>query len=192
MSERMLPMLFSTPRGEIHSSPSFPPSARPDRDRRVCQKCDELGLGTEEEDRVSSAGYCGWRWMGSRGITWTSDAVTEVTSVGFVFEQCDVSLISRAVMAAVDQVAAEEDVEIALLDALDYPLGETFEALRSYGIEAVDVEIGGGVIRLVVGLASPVPDVVWVLGENFDVVSSFFEVTAKSEPACIELSGSLA
>lgn len=115
-----------------------------------------------------------------------------LTSVGFVFERCDVSLVSRAVMAAVDQVVAEEDVEIALLEALDYPLGETFEALGSSGIETVDLAIGGGVIRVVVGLATPVSDVGRVLGEHLDVVSSFFEVTAKSEPACVELSGSLA
>ena len=113
------------------------------------------------------------------------------TSIRFAFEHCDPSLISRAVMAAVDQVAAEEDVDIALLEALDYPLGETFEALRSYGIESVDIAIGEGVIRLIVGLATPVSDVHHILGENIDVVSSFFEVTARPAPACVELSGSL-
>lgn len=110
------------------------------------------------------------------------------------FNGCAPSIVTRIVMAAVDQLAAEVDVDIVLLDALDYPLGEIFDSLDSHGIERVDASIVDGRLSLVIWLETRTDDVLASLdefGDFSDIVDSFFDVAATTDPPRVELTGML-
>lgn len=107
------------------------------------------------------------------------------------FDGCDASIVSRVVMAAVDQLAATADADIALLDALDYPLGETLAALDPNGVNAVDVEVVDDRLQLAVHLAQPPPESELPLGDAKGVIESFFDIEYPIGRSTVSIHGSL-
>lgn len=91
------------------------------------------------------------------------------------FESCEASVIEQVVLATVDQLCAQHDVDIALLDALEYPLGEGIAALAPFGIARVGVDIDGSDLRIVVALDSEVTNLISALGDEADIVLCFFD-----------------
>ena len=112
--------------------------------------------------------------------------------VSCTFESCEPSVVERVVGAAVDQLCAENDIDIALLDALEHPLGESLSALAPFGIARVDIEVTSSTLRLDVHLESDIADPVASLGDTAEVVLSFFDLKPLDRSREISLLGSLA
>lgn len=97
-------------------------------------------------------------------------------------------------MAVVDQLSLRCDANIAILDALDFPLGESIEAFHHYGIESAHVRFDGSDLVVALSLSSRVADPIDLLGDSADVVSSFFAVGVAdntSDATTVVLTGSL-
>lgn len=113
--------------------------------------------------------------------------------VRFTFGTEDPSLVVRAVVAAIDQLCAQAEVDIALLESLELPIGETVVALVHRPIVAAGVGVADGRLAIDLEVAStasePWPD--GFLGESGDLVASFFDITTSSAPPVLRLSGAL-
>lgn len=107
------------------------------------------------------------------------------------FDGCSESIISRVVLALVDQLCADADVDIALLDALEFPLGETLSALHGYGVVAVDVRIAANDLQVEIQLATAVPEPDAMLGDAAEAVRSFFDVRAAHDASHVSIVGTL-
>ena len=108
------------------------------------------------------------------------------------FESCEPSIVERVVVAAVDQLCAQSDIDIALLEALEHPLGESLAALSAFEITRVDIEVDAMVLRVTVHVESDVPEPGVALGDAAVDVESFFEVRSIDDGRGLTLSGSLA
>lgn len=100
-------------------------------------------------------------------------------------------MIERVVMAAVEQLCAHADVTVELLDALEYPLGETLSAVAELGVAGVDVEVDDGRLILAIRLRTILHEPLTALGESADLVTAFFEVGALDGSAGLSLAGTL-
>lgn len=107
------------------------------------------------------------------------------------FEDCSASIIERVVIATVDQLCAHTDIAIDLLDALEYPLGESVMAASAYGISRIAVQIVEGRLDVELHLQTTVPDARAALGDSVDVVTSFFDVHLLDGSAGLLLTGSV-
>lgn len=107
------------------------------------------------------------------------------------FEDCSSSMIARVVTALVDQLCADADIDIALLDALDYPLGETLSALHRFGVAGATVTVSLDELYVEIELSNAVSDAVEFLGTVDAVVGSFFDVMTADEAARVTLVGNL-
>lgn len=112
--------------------------------------------------------------------------------VHFSFGNCDETIISRAIVAATDQLCSMIDMSLDLLDALEYPLRECVAAIHRHGIARATVGTHDQTLRLEIGLHGPISgDLVDVFGDAYDVVASFFEITSGSDGTSLLLEGSL-
>ena len=118
-------------------------------------------------------------------------SLSEEVQVRCSFDGCDASIVDRVVLALVDQMCAEVDIDIALLDALEFPLGECLVALHEFDVRSVTVRLDGQILHTEIELAHPLPDGGLQLGESTDVVESFFEVRPSSDTASVSLVGRL-
>lgn len=114
-----------------------------------------------------------------------------MTGVNCTFDSCTPSIVSRVVVAAIDQLSAAEDVDIVVLDAIGHPVAVSVEALHGHGIEHVAVALVGGVLEITFGLTQVVADTASVLGEGNELVSAFFDVATSTDPARVRLTGSM-
>ena len=106
------------------------------------------------------------------------------------FNRCSESIVGRVVMALVDQLCADADIDIALLDALEYPLGESVAALHRFEIRSATVHVESDELTVDIELAEPVPAVEVLLGDAGVVVESFFEVRRTADALGVALIGS--
>ncbi len=114
---------------------------------------------------------------------------TDTCWISFEFGECDEGLIARAVMAGIDQLCAEADTDIDVLDAVEFPIQETFAILCEYGVDAVEIGIDGtSQLSVEVRLRS-IPR--RHLGDFNDVVEAFFDVVVETSPPRVALVGSV-
>lgn|GEM_PF-2470781 len=117
---------------------------------------------------------------------------TATPSVAFTFGACDPSVVIRSVVAAVDHLCGDADVNIGLLDALEVPLAETLLALYPAGIIRTEVAIEDD--TLVVGIwcrDALTVEPAELLGVERELVESFFVVEHTGESNSVALTGSL-
>lgn len=108
------------------------------------------------------------------------------------FTALDAVTVYRLTTALIDQLSAQVDVDIDVLDALEFPLAEVVEALARWSaIEAVDVTLGDDT-HLVVDFtcSGDLPAAPVLLGESRHVVTSFFDLS-ESDSGRLRLAGSL-
>lgn len=112
-------------------------------------------------------------------------------NVSFTFRGCDSATVVRSVVAATDHLCALEDITLSLLEAIEIPVGESLVALDRRCVEAAEVSVSDGRLRLVVRVRHDGADsLIDLLGDSSDVVTSFFDVSQLSDRE-FELSGSL-
>lgn len=115
----------------------------------------------------------------------TATARCEFTALG-------AAMVHRLTTALVDQLSAQVDVDIGILDAIEHPLAEAVEALSRCGdIQAVDVSLSRELhLMLDFSCSSELPDTSALLGDSGNLVSSFFDLTTTG-PGHLRLSGPL-
>lgn len=106
------------------------------------------------------------------------------------FDGCDAPTVARVVLAVVDQVAAAADADMAVLEALDYPLTDGIASLSECGIDTIEVRGSDGAVRIDVYVDRVPQDVVGALGDAQDAVETFFDVTFP-EASVVRMVGSL-
>jgi len=112
--------------------------------------------------------------------------------IGFAFGSCEKSIVSRSVMAAVDQLCAATDVPVSLLDALEVPLSESLSALYPLGIHDAKVWVADGRLSVRIGVATASGDTsIDMFGEADALIRSFFDEIERPSDTCIELTASL-
>ncbi len=107
------------------------------------------------------------------------------------FDRCSESIISRVVLALVDQLCADADIDITLLDALDYPLGETLAALHEFDVLGVTVGVSGGELHVDIELSRAVSNPFDLLGDATASVASFFDIRSSADSSIVALVGDL-
>lgn len=117
----------------------------------------------------------------------TSAALT----VSCGFQDCDPSIASRVLLATVDQLCAVADVGMDVLESLEFPLREVFEALGSYSLSDATVSVDRDELQVQLHLGTSVADVSNLLGDCEDVVTSFFDVDIAADAHMVTLTGSL-
>ena len=112
--------------------------------------------------------------------------------VHLAFGRCDASIVTRAVVAASDQLCSTVDMSLDLLDALEYPLSECIGALHPSRIHRVTVSTHDHTLVVEFGMETSIgPRPVDVLGGAHDAVAAFFEITCASDATTLSLEGSL-
>lgn len=106
------------------------------------------------------------------------------------FDNCDASTILEVTLAVVDQVGAAVDADIAVLEALDYPLSDGIEALFEHDIEMIEVSEVSGVVRVDVHVGRPPTDFRGAFGDAQDAIETFFDVTFP-HTSVVRMAGSL-
>lgn len=99
------------------------------------------------------------------------------------FDGCDSSMTFRVVLAVVDQLGADADIDLTILESLDLPLEDCIAALAPRGIETASVWMGDDVLTIEIQLQA-VDDILDTapLGDMTDVVEAFFDVTFANRP----------
>jgi len=112
--------------------------------------------------------------------------------VSFTFDSCEESIITRSVLAAVDQLCAATDVEVSLLDALEVPIAEFFSVIYPFGIGDAEVSVDDGRLGVHVGAESDLGESTDdVLGEAADLIQPFFDEIEQPSSTCIRMTASL-
>ncbi|WP_040495053.1 hypothetical protein [Ilumatobacter nonamiensis] len=108
------------------------------------------------------------------------------------FDGCESSMMFRVVLAVVDQLGAEADLDLAILESLDVPLEDCIAALSPRQIEEVTVRMDGEVLDVELRLqdAEGILDAA-PLGEVTELVESFFDVTFAEQAPHVHLSASV-
>lgn len=108
------------------------------------------------------------------------------------FDGCDSSMMFRVVLAVVDQLGADADIDLAVLESLDVPLEDCISALTPRGVEAASVRMGDESLTIEMWLVA-VDDILDTapLGDVTELVESFFDVTFADRPPHVRLTVSV-
>jgi len=106
------------------------------------------------------------------------------------FDNCSSLTIARIVVAVVDQVAAEADADMALLEALDDPISVGFEALERTDIDTVEVSVVDDSLLIDIDITRDIADIESVFGNATDDVDTFFDIVLV-RPDVVRLTGPL-
>ncbi|MGA9277028.1 hypothetical protein [Ilumatobacter sp.] len=122
-----------------------------------------------------------------------SDTMDVMEDVRCDFDGCDSSMIFRVLLAVVDQLCADGDVDLAALESLDIPLEDCIDALHHRGVQAAVVTSRGNllVIELRLETGAGLADDGASLGDVSEIVESFFDVTISKDPASVRLAARL-
>ena len=112
-------------------------------------------------------------------------------SVSCDFRNCDTSIVGRVLVATVDQLCADGDVAIDVLESIEFPLLEMVDALHEHVVSSVVVTFDGDRLGIRCRVDRPVVDAVDLLGASDDVIGSFFDVAVPDDPYTVVLTGSL-
>lgn len=113
-------------------------------------------------------------------------------TVRFGFGECEPTLVTRSVVAAVDHLCAVGDIELALLDALEVPIAESLLALHANGIEAIVVKVDGDVLTVQIATRRPSRgESSAVFGAASDLIEPFFDVIWNDDHHVAELRGAI-
>lgn len=99
----------------------------------------------------------------------------------------------RVLLAVVDQLCADTDADLSLLESLAIPLEDSVDALTPREIDAASVTLHDDVLvvdfhlRRGDGLLDTAP-----FGETSEVVESFFDVHVSDDPPLVRLAVNLA
>lgn len=118
--------------------------------------------------------------------------VENLEAVRCDFDACGTSMVFRVVMAVVDQLCADADTDLQILEALDVPLEDALDALAPRGIEFAAVALNDDVLVIDVGLS--VGDHLMdtsLFGESSEMVESFFDVRGSDAPPRVRLTAML-
>lgn len=107
------------------------------------------------------------------------------------FRNCEPSIASRVVVAIVDQLCAESDVGLDVLESLEFPLHEVVGALTNHALSSVTVSVEADTLTVRLGVARSITDEPHLLGDCDDVVRSFFAVEVSEDSSTVALTGSL-
>jgi len=118
--------------------------------------------------------------------------VENLETVRCDFDRCDSSMIFRVLLAVVDQLCADIDTDLAMLESLDVPLAEAIDALHPRGVE--EASVSASVERIVIDLR--LRDGVGFLdtapfGDAGEIVESFFDIDVFEVPPSVRLTAML-
>lgn len=114
--------------------------------------------------------------------------VENLEAVRCDFDACDTSMMLRVVMAVVDQLCADADTDLQMLESLDVPLEDAIDALSSRQIESATVALRDGSLVIEFGLRTGdhLMDTS-LFGESSELVESFFDVRGSDDPPRVRL-----